>query len=177
MLSSYLPCMKEQTQFWFLTAATVVWMFVMRPFTPDNIIAFEFARTAEKATRILAEWGSDGIVKAKFSLNLDFVFLILYSWTISLGCRVAANFSKVTMLVGMGNVLSKGVWVAGLCDLVENVSLVLVIRQVDEQLLEVAYWMAAIKFTLVAIALFFIVAAAGTGFVKKLRKQPAQSQK
>lgn len=167
MVSSYLPCMNK-SRFWFLTVATIAWMFVMRPFTPGNIVAFEFARTVENATQILAEWGSEGIAMAKLSLNLDFIFLVLYSWAISLGCRVAANFSKAPTLISIGNVLSKIIWIAGLCDLVENVCLILVIRQVNETLLEVAFWMAATKFALVGVALLFMMMAAIIGITKGL---------
>lgn len=143
----------------------------MRPFTPGNIVEFEFARTTESAIRILTLWSTEGKSMARLSLTLDFVFLVLYSWTISLGCLLAADFSKAVILKSMGNKLSKIAWIAGLCDLTENVCLLLVIHQMNRPLLEISFWMAAIKFTGVAIALLFIILATGTGLVKSQLKK------
>ena len=98
-LIAYLSLMKKQTRlFWLVSAATIGWMLVMRPVTPTNIIEFEFARTPEKAVKIFIDWGGSGVEKAKMSILLDFVFLVLYSWAISLGCKVAAGFSNTSII-------------------------------------------------------------------------------
>jgi hypothetical protein len=168
-LIAYLSKVKKRTQvFWVVTTVTICWMLVMRPVTPPNIIEFEFARTPEKVVEIFIDWGGSGVEKAKISILLDFVFLVLYSWAISLGCKVAVDFSQTTIISKIGLQLSRIIWIAGACDIVENVSLLLVMRNLNAMLLELAFWTAGIKFTIVIAALLFIVTAFGMGLMQKL---------
>jgi|JI10StandDraft_1071094.scaffolds.fasta_scaffold03702_13 hypothetical protein len=167
-LIAYLSKVKRQTLFWLVTAATIGWMLVMRPVTPTNIIEFEFARTPEKAVEIFIDWGGSGAEKAKMSILLDFVFLVLYCWAISLGCKVAAGFSQTKIISKAGLKLSRIIWIAGVCDIIENVSLLLVMRNLNAMLLELAFWTAGIKFTIVIAALLFIIIAFGIGLTRKL---------
>ncbi len=161
--------MKKQTRlFWIVTAATIGWMLVMRPVTPINIIEFEFARTPEKVLKIFMDWGGSGVEKAKMSILLDFVFLVLYSWAISLGCKVAADFSQTAIISKVGLQLSRIIWIAGACDIIENISLLLVMRNLNATLLELAFWTAGIKFTIVIATLLFIIIAVGIGLMRKL---------
>ena len=168
-LIAYLSKVKKRTQFfWLVTAATIGWMLIMRPVTPTNIIEFEFARTPERAVKIFIDWGGSGVEKAKMSILLDFVFLVLYSWAISLGCKVAADFSQTAIISKIGLRLSRIIWIAGACDIIENVSLLLVMRNLDAMLLELAFWTAGIKFSIVIVALLFIVTASGIFLMQKL---------
>lgn len=164
--------MRRQVRlFWFVTAGAIAWMFVMRPFTPSDIVAFELARTSDQALRMIAEWGTSGVEKARMSIYLDFVFLVLYSWAISLGCRVASDFSKQNLLIRTGTLLAKLIWVAALCDVIENVAMLMTLQQVSETTLTIAFWSALLKFTLVLISLVFILLATGVGLGKKLVKK------
>lgn len=167
-LIAYLSKVKRQTLFWLVTAATIGWMLIMRPVTPPNIIEFEFARTPEKVVKIFIDWGGGGVEKAKMSILLDFVFLVLYSWAISLGCKVVAGFSQTAIISKIGLQLSWIIWIAGACDIIENVSLLLVMRNLNAILLEIAFWTAGIKFTIVIIVLLFIATAFGMGLMQKL---------
>jgi len=161
--------MKRQTiLFWIVTAATLGWILLMRPVTPSNIIEYEFARTVEKAVHILIEWGLGGVEKAKMSILLDFVFLILYSWAISLGCKVVVGFADSATITKIGLALSKAIWIAGACDFIENVSLLIVMHWINGVLLEVAFWMAGLKFLIVAIAILFLLLATAVGLVKQV---------
>lgn len=156
--------------FWFVTAGAIAWMFVMRPFTPPNIIEFELARTVDNALRIIAAWGEDGVDKARMSIYLDFAFLILYSWAISLGCRVASIFSKQQVLISVGSFLAKAIWIAALCDFIENVAMLKTLQHVDELFLGIAFWTALIKFVWVIASLVFILLATGVGVFEKITK-------
>ena len=168
-LIAYLSLMKKQTRlFWLVSAATIGWMLVMRPFTPGNIIEYEFARTVEKAIEIFMDWGAGGVEKAKMSILLDFVFLILYSWAISLGCKVVAGFAGSARVSKIGLQLSRLVWIAGACDLVENVSLLIAMHRLNNIVLELAFWTAGIKFAIILVALLFILVVTGIGLTKKI---------
>lgn len=155
--------MKRQTiLFWLFTAATMGWMLLMRPVTPPDIVKFEFIRTVGAASGMLAAWGEAGIEKVRLSLYLDFVFLILYCQTISLGCRLVASFNA-GVFANAGLLFSRLIWIAGACDLVENIALLLTLQKVNGTLLELAFWMAGIKFAWVGITILFVMVGAGAG--------------
>ncbi|MCW5910110.1 MAG: hypothetical protein KIT62_03500 [Cyclobacteriaceae bacterium] len=160
--------MKKQTGlFLVVTVITVCWMFVMRPITPPNIVAFEFARTVDNAITIFMQWGISGVEKAKMSLYFDFVFLVLYSWAISLGCKVVAQYVNIPRLAKTGALLARVIWVAAACDFIENVSLLMAIQEMHAGLMELAFWMAGIKFTIVGIALLFIIIGTFSGLLNR----------
>lgn len=114
---------------------------------------------------MLATWGADGIEKLKLSLYLDFIFLILYCWAISLGCKITAGFGGQNFMK-TGLLFSKIIWVAGACDIIENVALLLTIQNPNRVVLELAFWMASIKFTIVASAILMVLAGAVAGLIR-----------
>jgi hypothetical protein len=87
---------------------TLGWMFFMgasvKPFNSKQIVAFELAKTPEAATKIISEWNEiDVMSNAKRSVYLDFVFLVLYSFSIALGCLVLSNFTGNRFLILLGS--------------------------------------------------------------------------
>jgi hypothetical protein len=135
----------------------IVWTIVMRLFSPANIVEFEFAGSVQKATEIIELWGDKGVSLAKTSTYLDFVFLIVYSAAISLGCLVASSFSKLQILIKTAKPLSRIVWVAGICDAIENMAMLKTLQEINQTSISIAYYFAAIKFTIVFIGLLFIL--------------------
>lgn len=144
----------------------------MRPLTPPDIVKFEFARTVRAASGMMAVWGEAGVEKVQLSLYLDFVFLILYCQTISLGCRLVASFNA-GVFAKAGLLFSRLIWIAGACDFVENIALLLILQAVNGTLLELAFWMAGIKFAWVGITILFVMVGAGVGISRVfLTEQP-----
>ena len=147
--------------------ATICWMIVMRIFSPPNIVQFEFAGTIQSAIEIISNWGAEGIALAKTSIYLDFVFLVLYCAAISLGCRVASDYSKIPFLIKTGVVLSWIVWVSGICDAIENMGMLKTIDEINQTTISISWYFAAVKFSILAVALLFILISYFTGLVKK----------
>jgi hypothetical protein len=142
----------------------------MRPFTPANIVQFELAKTVDSAQQIMVDWGEDGISKARFSIYLDFVFIFLYAWAISLGCKVSATFSANQNLVTAGGFFSRVIWFAGSCDIIENVAMLLTLSEINELTVSMAFYFAIFKFSIVVLALMLIVFSAGVGLFKFIIK-------
>lgn len=140
-----------------ITGFTVAWMIFMRPFTPPNIIQFEFANTVEKAQSIMDEWGTSGVAAARLSIYLDFVFLILYSWSISLGCKVVIASMPTIGWKKAGEYLSTTIWFAGSCDLIENFAMLFTLSNMNEFSVSAAYYFAMFKFAVVIVCLLFII--------------------
>lgn len=161
---------KQVRLFWIVTAATMGWMIFMRPFTPTNIVQFELAKTIESAQQMMDAWGSEGMSKARMSIYLDFVFLILYAWAIALGCKVSTAFSAHANLIKAGTFFSKIIWFAGSCDLIENAAMLFTLSDVNEFTVSMAFYFAVIKFSIVLVALLLILLAMAVGLFKVIMK-------
>lgn len=158
---------KQSKLFWSVTAATIAWIIFMRPYTPANIVQFEFAKTIETATSIITVWGAEGAAKATTSIYLDFVFIVLYCSAIMLGCKVTAQFSKRELLIKIGSALALFIWVAGLCDVIENIAMLKTLESISQTTTSIAFYFAAIKFSIVGVSLIFIMIASITGLIKR----------
>jgi len=168
---SYLVSMKRQTAlFWIAAIITVVWMFLMRPFTPPNIVAFEFARTVANTIQILGQWGLNGMENARISILLDFIFLALYSYTLSMGCKVVVSFVNHPRMKKAGQQFARIIWVAGGCDLIENICLLTVLQKINAWPMELSFWMAGIKFTIITLVATYILAGTFMGLFNRLLK-------
>jgi len=104
-----------------------------------SILAFEFCAGAGDAERILRDWGDEGRDAAHLSLLLDFPFLLAYS---------AFLFLANTGRVGRGAAV-----LAGACDVVENLALLLVLDGRTDGWPVVAQGFATVKFASVSVAL------------------------
>lgn len=156
--------------FWVAVPITVGWIVFMRPYTPKNIIAFEFAKTTEQANAIMEMWGTHGVELARTGIYLDFIFLILYATTIMLGCKVAARYSSRPMVVQIGNILSISIWMAALCDSIENLAMLNTLAEISSTTVSIAYYFAALKFSIVLICMLFVIIASALGSILKINQ-------
>jgi hypothetical protein len=161
---------KQAKLFWFVTLVTIGWMILMRPFTPSNIVQFELAKSVDSAQQIIGEWGEEGIEKARLSIYLDFVFIFLYAWAISLGCKVSAAFSSNQNLISAGGFFSRVIWFAGSCDIIENTAMLLTLSEINELTASMAFYFAIFKFSIVVLALILIFISLGVGLFKFIIK-------
>lgn len=154
-----------------LTLGWIVFMsMAVKPFNSKQIVAFELAKTPEVATNIINEWKEQEVMaNASRSIYLDFVFLILYSTSIALGCLVLSNFTSDRFLIQVGLWLSKIVVVAGFSDVIENLAMLRTLSGLmSVQTTTVAYWCAIIKFLILIISLLFIFCCLIFGGVKRV---------
>lgn len=149
------------------TAATILLMvtqfwanaLLINNTAPAGILSFEFAGTFTNARLMMHSWDYTAKLRAAFGLGLDFFYLIAYSMTLSLACVYIAklwvtfnHFSKAGLVIAWLQ------WPAALFDSIENVALIALLS--DSNLVwlpPLAYWMAAAKFTLVIIALLYLL--------------------
>ena len=92
---------------------------LQNPVSSSGIVSFELAGTPSKADAITQSWDARAQLFAAFGLGLDYLFMIAYGLTISLGVLMAASkqgggFEKASNYVGWG------VLVATLFDAIEN---------------------------------------------------------
>ena len=140
---------------------------------PSGIVSLEFAGDLATTARIVDSWGESGRLIAGLHLGLDYLFLVLYTSFIALGCALAvAHFSpKHGLFVRLGVWLAWGQLLAGLLDVVENSALFSLLLGIHHpQLPRVAWWCAAGKFALVAFGLVFLLLASALAIIARVRQ-------
>jgi hypothetical protein len=127
---------------------------------PYGMVSFEFALTLSAARTIVESWSPAAQVQAAFSLGLDFLYLVVYSSTLSLALLWAAIRSGSAAWLRWGDRLAWLPGIAALADAVENVALY--------QVLVGSFWpgwppiawaCAELKFGLLAASTALIVTA------------------
>ncbi|HEX3147436.1 MAG TPA: hypothetical protein VHR66_05090 [Gemmataceae bacterium] len=131
-----------------------------------GIVAFELAGDLETALALMTNWGERGRLLAAFQLGLDYLFIVAYSVSISLGCIVAKDWwrRRWSGPAVFGPLIAWLVVLAGLLDCVENFALMRGLAgAVGEWWPILAFWCASIKFALLILAIAYFV---GGGIVR-----------
>lgn len=150
--------------------ATVIWFFIMRPFTPPNIVAFELAGSVATAQDIISNWSPEQIDKVKTGIFLDFGFILAYCSAFMFACRAASHFSGVQFFIKTGQHLALIVWIAGLCDAIENVALLKTLTEATQSSVSIAFYFATIKFGILLITLIFVMISLVAGIFTKTKR-------
>ena len=126
---------------------------------PFGIISFELAGSSQRAAEILASWDHDAQLYAALNLGLDFLFMVLYSTTIGLGCIWASDVLAVNNwpLEKIGLPLAWGQWLAALLDALENIALIVILLSTGlSPWSELARIFAIVKFGLVFLGMVYV---------------------
>jgi hypothetical protein len=77
----------------------------------------------------MVSWNTQGMIRAAFIQGLDFLFPLVYSSAIGLGCVMAGGVLQVRKwpLAGLGNTLAWGLWLAAGLDYIENIGLTVIL--------------------------------------------------
>jgi hypothetical protein len=120
--------------------------------TPRGILDLEFAKDANRLQYLRLFMPHDGVV---LNIFLDFLFIGAYTWFFVTACRFIDNKNKWSEL---SKHFRRIAITAGVFDVLENVLMLLVWNQRSSaELLQVVYYIAAIKFILVAIVVLYII--------------------
>jgi hypothetical protein len=152
---------------WFLFALTALFMFTFnvigQPLTteqaPYGIVSFELVKDVAEARAVLSSWNASAQLRAAFIQGLDCLFAFIYSTAFSLACLGAGRLLKQSLwpLSGLAPWIAWGQGLAALCDLIENISLTVMLFGVVQMPWPViARWNAIIKFSLLFAGLVYI---------------------
>ena len=130
-----------------------------------GMVTFELTGGQDRADEILAEWGDEGQNAAREQLWIDFGFLLAYGTFLTLALasvRDMAGKRSWHRLAAIGGVV---VWFGALgagFDALENVCLLLTLDGAGAAFPLLATIFAVCKFTLLAIAIAYLVAGLAT---------------
>jgi len=132
----------------------------LAPLNSGELVQFEIAKTVGKAQLIIDNWKTSGkyeqVVK---STSFAYVFMILYTLAIALGCRFISACTGNEIMIKGGRGFAWLILVATTCDVVENIALAHTIRgPISQWDVTIAYDLARVKFSIVIVCLLFMLA-------------------
>jgi hypothetical protein len=130
---------------------------------PQGIVSFELAGDAQTAGQILSSWDLSARERAAFGLGLDFLFPLLYAGAIGGACVWASSAFRPAWpgLAAGGVLLAWEMWLAAFFDYLENIALTTILFGGGPIFLpEIARALALLKFSLIGVALVYVVLGA-----------------
>ena len=144
-----------------LTIAYMIWVRTyLSPLSSDELLQFEIAKTVNRAQAIIQDWKITG----KYELGVEstyfaYVFMVLYTVAIALGCRFLSAITGNEILRKGGKGFSWLIVLATASDLVENIALSRTIRgHISQWNVSIAYDLARVKFSIVIVCILFMLA-------------------
>lgn len=163
--------------FWVFLALNIVYIVgsktYLKPLTSGDIVKFEVAKTLPRAESIIAEWSLAGkLEKARESIWIDYIFIILYGGLLYTGLLLIARASKHILLQRTGRLISFLIPVAAVCDVIENLAMTQSLGPGPTPFaVALAYDMALAKFSIIILTLIFLFVCVlfwiGSRFVRK----------
>lgn len=166
-------------------AALAIWVFLfiqdsqIKDSGGPGIVSFEVAGTQDEAEEILEDWGEEGEDDARVSILADFPYLIAYSVFLAVGCTICSErFARrgMTRLASIGPLLGWSIFIAGLLDATENVSMLRAIEGYTETWPAIALYAAVPKFAIAGLGLAYVIAGAILGRGEARPAQPASEE-
>ena len=125
-----------------------------------TILDYEFAWTSSQVEVIFNAWGAVGKQQIAFGIYMDFLYIVAYGILI-FGCLLIATRKLEGLIQTIGLYMAITPIIAGICDVAENVNLLLMIADgsfIVSASPFVAALCATIKFTIIfACILFFLI--------------------
>jgi hypothetical protein len=150
-----------------LGIATVAFMITLEAIDPSHIsggpsiVAFEFAGSSSRAAQIMWEWGANGRSAAHLSLVLDYGYMLSYGLFFTLAGFAIRDIARERgwhRLTVAGAVIPLFALAAATFDASENVALLLTLGGDGGSFAPpFAAVCSAIKFTLIAIAILYVI--------------------
>jgi hypothetical protein len=129
---------------------------------PGGLFALELATTRARFERATEGWGEEDWKAVVRAIGFDFGFIVAYALCLAFACRWAGawfagvGWSWARGLGSFGVPLAGAMFVAGVCDVVENVGLLHAIRKGPAQpWLAAAGSASAAKWVLTAVGLLY----------------------
>ncbi|HVU98919.1 MAG TPA: hypothetical protein VHE34_27040 [Puia sp.] len=132
----------------------------LAPLSSDEIVQFEIAKTVDRAQAIIGDWKLTGKYEQGVkSTYLAYLFMVLYTLAIGLGCRFISICTGNEIMIKGGKGFSWLIVAATICDVAENIALSRTLRgPVSQWNVTLAYDLARVKFSIVIVCLLFMLA-------------------
>jgi len=147
--------------FFLLTIGYMIWVRnYLAPLSSDEIVQFEIAKTVDRAQAIIGGWKLTGKYEQGVkSTYLAYLFMVLYTLAIGLGCRFISICTGNEIMIKGGKGFSWLIVAATICDVAENIALSRTLHgPISQWNVSIAYDLARVKFSIVIVCLLFMLA-------------------
>jgi hypothetical protein len=126
---------------------------------PWGLLSFELGGSVEETRTVLNSWHDGHRIRAGFALGFDFMFMVSLTNLLALASvQAASRSSENSVLAKLGPLLAWGQWVAGILWISQNLILVTMLTgAVTSPRPEIVYWCGTIKFSLLGLALVYVL--------------------
>jgi hypothetical protein len=141
-----------------------------------GMVPFELSGGQHRAEEILAEWGEDGQDAAREQLWIDFGFLLAYGSFLTFALTTVLAIARTRgwrRLAAIGGVVVFFGALGACFDALENVCLLLTLGGAGAAFPLLATIFAACKFTLLTLAVAYLIAALATRLFRGAAPAPA----
>jgi hypothetical protein len=139
-----------------------------------GIVDWEFAWSESGAAEILGEWGEEGTDAARLSLQLDFLYLLVYGAFLALAAAATRDLARERGWRRMAAFGPMAIWCAiggSLADALEDVFLLIALEgEGGDVAPRLGSSFATLKFLLLSIAIAYLIA----GLAMRMRDRPAR---
>lgn len=124
-------------------------------YSPRAIVDLEFADSPMRVAELLAAWNPSVL---KVNIWLDFLFIVSYVLFLSIAAEICAMKWPTGIMRQAGLTLARVAYMAGILDIAENLLMLQTIGgNFTITSLSLTYYCAAVKFTLAAIVVLYIL--------------------
>lgn len=166
--------LRIRSWFWLLLFLNILFIvgskYYLSPLTSDEIVQFETAKHAGKAQAIIDDWMVHGkLEKAKQSIWLDYLFIVLYTCGLIAAVMFLADVTRHPLLMRSGRFFRWLLPAAAVCDVLENVFMQQTLRSGPTPFkVMLTYDMAAAKFSILIVAFLFLIVCLLFWILRKL---------
>tara|TARA_B110000003_G_scaffold152808_2_gene153498 strand:+ start:9125 stop:9676 length:552 start_codon:yes stop_codon:yes gene_type:complete len=146
--------------------------FLINDTCSSGIISFELAGDLETAGSYLNSWGEKGKIAVSLGLGFDFLFPIAYSSFMGILIhKLNVILWSKSSFFSLGNGLIWAIFLAGICDYVENIGLInLVLGNMEQAWVSISFYFAVVKFCIIFVVLLYILINFSLFLIKKCLK-------
>ncbi|MGB8645576.1 MAG: hypothetical protein WCF84_10080 [Anaerolineae bacterium] len=172
---------------WFFVPALVLYLIIQAAFAwldgplhtaaSSGVVSFELAGRVAVSRAMIDSWNDFARLDVSFGLGIDFLFMVAYSTLIGMACIWAARTLRTRRwpLAALGASLAWGIWLAVLCDSIENIMLLSqLFYGVFSPLPEIAAACATVKFLLIVLGLVYALYGAAA-WLTRASRSPVRS--
>ena len=129
---------------------------------PNGILSLELAGSTAAFRAIFDSWDEQKIFLVGVNLGFDFLFIIIYSTAIALGCFWGSRkYRQVGFhdMAKLGRVLAYGMWLAALLDMLENFLLIYTILTQSPLLPAIIMAVSSLKLFFILLGFLYVITA------------------
>lgn len=148
-------------------------LFYLQPLQFEEMVRFQVAKQVPKAESIVEEWKAAGKIDLAIrAIYLDYFFILLYTSLFSVASLFLSRLTHHEILIRTGKFSVYLLLMGGICDVIENFSLIRSLRGgLTHFNVMLTYDMAATKYSVIILCLLFYLVCVLFQFINRFDRK------